>query len=247
MSMNTLGNLLKKSRERKRLTIEDISKSTKIGAKYLKALENDDYSQFADITHSKGFLKIYSTFLELNTDEVLALWRRDFSMQFKSTRLANPVFNKSPKRLNDFVFTPYTIVITLVLSCIFIFFAYLFFQYRGYVDVPTLEISSPANNAVLQDSVLRVEGKTDLETEVFVNNQKIDVSPDGTFSTVLKVRDGLNSISITAKNKLNRVSEKILNVVYSPPPPLMPYKPTSEVPEATPSIDVSNVDEDLHQ
>lgn len=234
--MNTLGFLLKKTRERKRLTIDEISKATKINNKYLYALENDDYSQFSDLVHSKGFLKIYANYLELNESEVLALWRRDYSTHFTNKTAPKDLYGKYSKSVSTFVFTPSTIFISVFILFVLSFFVYFFVQYKNYVGAPDLVITSPENNLVVTDSIVRVEGKSSVETEVFVNDQKITVAPDGSFSTALKVREGLNSIIISARNKLNRTSEKIVNIVYSP----LPSTPIPNIPdvlETTPSIE----------
>lgn len=47
-------------------TIEDVAFQTRIPHTLLRDLENDDLSNFANLTYAKGFLKLYSRHLELD-------------------------------------------------------------------------------------------------------------------------------------------------------------------------------------
>ena len=96
------------------------------------------------------------------------------------------------------------------------FLVYLFVQYRSYTGDPTLDIYYPRDNEVLETDVLDVTGKADLDSEVFINNQQIIVNPDGSFVTSLKLKEGLNTISIRAVNQLDRETEKIKTIIFRP-------------------------------
>ena len=49
------GAILKRCREYHNLSLEDAEESTKIGANYLLALEEDQVSQFSSLAYLKGF------------------------------------------------------------------------------------------------------------------------------------------------------------------------------------------------
>lgn len=70
--MASIGKQLNKAREDKGLSIEDVAFRTHIPAARLLELENDDFSNFANLTYAKGFLKLYSRFLEVDLSEYLA-------------------------------------------------------------------------------------------------------------------------------------------------------------------------------
>ena len=73
--MESLGNKLKTAREAKELTYEFISRETNISAKYLEALEKEDFSCFPGEPYVLGFLRNYSEYLGLDSDELLSLYR----------------------------------------------------------------------------------------------------------------------------------------------------------------------------
>ena len=64
--MFDLGSSLRDARERKRLTFADLEQVTKVRAKYLRALEADDFATLPGATYVKGFLRAYAEALGLD-------------------------------------------------------------------------------------------------------------------------------------------------------------------------------------
>ncbi len=64
--MFDLGSSLRDARERKRLTFADVEQVTKVRAKYLRALEEDDFATLPGATYVKGFLRAYAEALGLD-------------------------------------------------------------------------------------------------------------------------------------------------------------------------------------
>ncbi len=56
----SLGSELKEAREARKITLEEITKKTKIPAKYLEALEENRYDIFPSHTYAKGFIRAYA-------------------------------------------------------------------------------------------------------------------------------------------------------------------------------------------
>jgi cytoskeleton protein RodZ len=73
------GAILKRCREYHDLSLEEAEESTKIGANYLLALEEDQVSQFSSLAYLKGFLRIYATYLGLNPDDMIRLYEKLYS------------------------------------------------------------------------------------------------------------------------------------------------------------------------
>lgn len=213
--MKSIGDLLKRTREKKRLTIEDVHKNVKIHPKYLRALEKDDYSVFSSKVHSKGFLKIYADFLNLNVGEVLALWRRDYekSIEMQPKREFKVVRELYKPKL---IITPGLIFISFIFISLVLFFSYLYYQYNTYTGVPNLEVYRPPEDLTMESDILDITGKTDLDSNVFINNEEIILGPDGSFALSVKLKEGLNTISIKAVNDLNKESEIVRTIIYRP-------------------------------
>jgi cytoskeletal protein RodZ len=69
--MQTIGHMLKKTRESKSLTVDQVNKKTRIHADVLVALEEGSCDQILSYTYVKSFLKKYCDFLGLNPAEIL--------------------------------------------------------------------------------------------------------------------------------------------------------------------------------
>jgi len=78
-SATSPGAILKRCREYHDLSLEEAEESTKIGANYLLALEEDQVSQFSSLAYLKGFLRIYATYLGLNPDDMIRLYEKLYS------------------------------------------------------------------------------------------------------------------------------------------------------------------------
>ncbi|GAB4248818.1 MAG: cytoskeleton protein RodZ [Thermoleophilia bacterium] len=66
--MFEIGDTLREARIRKGLTIKDVEDVLKIRAKYVQALEQDDFEVIPGPTFVKAFLRTYGEFLGLDTD-----------------------------------------------------------------------------------------------------------------------------------------------------------------------------------
>lgn len=72
--MEYLGELFKTTREKKKLSLEDVQKSTKIPKEILHNIEMDKISTI-NTTYLKGYLKIYSRFLGLDTAQAFEAYK----------------------------------------------------------------------------------------------------------------------------------------------------------------------------
>ncbi|WP_295161783.1 helix-turn-helix domain-containing protein [uncultured Brachyspira sp.] len=69
--METIGQILKNAREKKGLSVEELESSTHIVAKFIKALENEEFDTLPGEIYVKGFIKNLSDKLSLDADTVL--------------------------------------------------------------------------------------------------------------------------------------------------------------------------------
>jgi hypothetical protein len=71
----TIGQRLREARLRRELDIADAETYTKIRAKYLRALENDEFGMLPDRTLVKTFLRTYSDYLGLDAQLLIEEYR----------------------------------------------------------------------------------------------------------------------------------------------------------------------------
>ena len=75
------GAILRRCREFHEITLEEASETTRIGVSHLRALEEDQIREFANQAYLKGFLRIYATYLGLNSDDIARMYGKLFGIQ----------------------------------------------------------------------------------------------------------------------------------------------------------------------
>ena len=81
--MKTVGQILQKNRIDKGISLEQVVFQTKIRQDILLALENDDFQKLSSLASIKGLLKSYADFLNLPSEQIIAVFRRDFGRKEK--------------------------------------------------------------------------------------------------------------------------------------------------------------------
>lgn len=66
-----VGEVLRAERERRQLTIHDIEEATSIRALYIESIENGNYDKLPGDVYTKGFIKNYATFLNLDAESLV--------------------------------------------------------------------------------------------------------------------------------------------------------------------------------
>jgi hypothetical protein len=75
-----IGNSLREARQRKELDFPELEQGTKIRAKYLRALEDEQFDQLPAPTYVKGFLRTYAEYLGLDGQ----LYVDEYTMRYAS-------------------------------------------------------------------------------------------------------------------------------------------------------------------
>lgn len=79
---------------------------------------------------------------------------------------------------------------------------------------PKLEIIEPQDKTKLSKQEILLKGKTDKEVFIKINNLPITVDVNGNFQTTVKLKEGDNSILITAEDIAGNLETKNLTIIY---------------------------------
>lgn len=221
----TLGEKLKKLREDRRISLNDISRLTKIQVKYLESLEKGDYDSLPADVYTRGFLKSYADFFGLDERIFLKLYEKEKGIKMNLEKnKKDPPAKKKPVNISSFVFTPKKIV-TLAVIVLILFGAFLLYREIGtFSSAPRLVILSPKDNSETNSNSIHVEGITDKDATLFINGQPILVGDDGKFVENLALQFGVNSINIKAVNRFEKEASNTLTIKsdYQPSVPVSP-------------------------
>jgi len=70
--VESFGARLKREREQRKITLEDVSVSTKIGTRFLIALEEEHFDQLPGGIFNKGFVRAYARHLGIDEEQAIA-------------------------------------------------------------------------------------------------------------------------------------------------------------------------------
>jgi cytoskeleton protein RodZ len=90
----TFGERLRKEREKRNITLDDVSLTTKIGTRMLRALEEEKFDQLPGGIFNKGFVRAYARYLSIDEDQAVA----DYLEAAGETPIAPQQNRNSPPR-----------------------------------------------------------------------------------------------------------------------------------------------------
>ena len=70
--MESFGARLKREREQRKITLDEIAVSTKIGTRFLAAIEEDRFDQLPGGIFNKGFIRAYARHLGMDENQAIA-------------------------------------------------------------------------------------------------------------------------------------------------------------------------------
>src|SRR5919206_2327204 len=76
--MPEIGETLRETRMRRRIDMTEVESATKIRAKYLRALENEEWDQLPGPTFVKTFLRTYAEYLGIDPKLLVEEYKQRF-------------------------------------------------------------------------------------------------------------------------------------------------------------------------
>lgn len=204
----TLGEKLKKIRSEYRISLNEVSKHTKIQMKYLEYLENGEYEKLPAEVYVRGFVRSYAGFLGTDETALVKLYERERNIQ---KNLKKEQFQEQKERTFDFprfIITPKLLIGSLVIVFVSTGFVYLYREFQSFASVPRLTIASPLDGQTVSGSEVTVHGTTEKDVTLTINKQMVLVRENGDFSEDVRLQPGLNIFTVAATNSFKK--EKVV-------------------------------------
>ena len=217
--MARLGDALRQQREGMGVSIEQAAEDTRIREKFLQAIESGDYQSLPGTVYTKGFLRNYAGYLNLDAEEMLALYtgERGGSEPIRTFAPMKPLVKRS------FIFTPTVLVPVVVLAGIGLFAFYIFYQFTNFAVAPRVDITDPPGDAVSQVAEYLVKGKTNPEGRITIRvspgaDTFNDLRPaaDGTFSQLVPLKPGPNHIEVQVLDPAGKLAQATRTIQLNP-------------------------------
>lgn len=193
--MKTAGDLLQEKRLLKELTLEDVAQKTKIKVEYLAAIENSDFTALPSSTFAKGFLRNYASFLYLNPDTIVAMFRRDFTQNEKGEIIPRGLV--APVDAKPKFFSVNSILVSIA---VLVFLGFLLIQLLSWWSLPSLKLIQPESGDTYGEKVT-FKGTTSRDATVKVDNQQVIVDQNGQFTLDIIYPAGTHTVIIETTNR----------------------------------------------
>jgi cytoskeletal protein RodZ len=154
-SKDRVGDIIRKERITRRITVETIAKDLKLNVKYIKSLEASEYEALPADPYIRVYFRSLAKYLSLDSEEILKKFYEergvtpDHLTRDNSQKLVISVGQKEEHRSPTFAIT----VVLIVVLAGFSFFA----NKKGWISAPPSQLkavdSSAVSTAVKADSV----------------------------------------------------------------------------------------------
>ncbi|MFA6160021.1 MAG: RodZ domain-containing protein [Parcubacteria group bacterium] len=209
----TLGEKLKKLRSDKRTSIAEASRFTKIQPAYLEYLEEGVWDKLPADVYVKGFLRSYADFLGVDEKILIRIYEREKEVRANLKKNRKEDLQKEkPINISPFIFTPKKILISAITVLVFAGLFLLYNEINSFANAPSLVILNPQDKSQMDGNSVYIEGVTDKEALLYINNQPILVGDDGRFKENLTLQSGLNTIDVKSINKFKKETTQSLSI-----------------------------------
>lgn len=218
----TVGEKLKLARQRMGGSLELVERETKVSLKYLELIEAGKYEELPAEVYVIGFLRRWAEFLQLDQKELIAQYQDErkiilsvnsLTKKNKPESILKPNSDDKLLKTPSFVITPKLILSSLVIILVIGILSYIWYQVKSFASAPPLELNSSGIEQIVKVESIAISGQTDPGANLFINNQAVSVDQNGNFSQLVKLTSGVNNIEITAKNKANKETKKIIKLL----------------------------------
>lgn len=214
--MITAGEVLKNKRESLGKDLNTVSVDTKIQKRFLEYIENNQYDKFDSEIFVSGFIKIYSKYLGLDVEKLLAIYRRSNLKNGKrDEEKKNVIQRKGNLKVN---ISPQIFAIALLVVFFLSVVGYIGYQIYKFQTPPQLTIVEPLNEHRTEENFVIVKGNTESTSSITINGEPVETDSLGYFEKKLELKEGVNTFSITSRKKSNNQLEttKTLRVLFTP-------------------------------
>jgi len=200
MARGTFGERLKRERELREVTLEEITQATRIGSRFLGALENEEWDKLPGGVFNRGFVRSIAHYLGLDEEAFLAEY--DLAHAAHADQQAQKHAQKIEDRIPK---TPLWIPAAMVLGILLLAAAVIFggiYGWRRFVrhspPKPASSIAAPGANSstIVSASALPASNPPDaaaLDLSVSTSMMtRVRVQADGTLVLDESVRPGEN-------------------------------------------------------
>jgi cytoskeletal protein RodZ len=186
--MASIGEILKRTRLARNLSLDDVEKATKIRKKFIEQIEENNW-YFSSRIYIEGIVKNYAGFLGLNQQKIIAFLRRDYEkteeIGFRKRVSSSSLIADREKLIKSLFFFIFLLIV--------FYFGY---QLKKYLTPPKIVILSPKKTTFLNEEKIQIVGETLPGSEINIFGNKIYPDKQGRFNFDLPLTKEKNQVTI---------------------------------------------------
>lgn len=221
MSDQSFQQFLNERLRERGFTLKRLSELSGVNVKYLEQLANGSFEELPAAPYLRGYIVKISEVLEFDPEAWWKLIKQEGNLKTSGDEDQLPKNRFARERTTK----PFWIAILIVLVV-------LFFGVRAprILGRPTLTISNLTEETLTASSDrFTIEGTIMGGNKVTVNNESVEIRPNGSWSKSIILEPGINLIEVKGKKFLGNEVTAIRRIVYEAPP-----TPTSTQPAPMP-------------
>lgn len=210
ITYDTVGDVLRAEREKKRHSLRYVSEKLNIREEYLGYLEDARYQLLPPYAYSKHFVAAYINFLGLD-EQLLNRFERESKLLEEKQESQKTFTEKISK--SSLISLPQFVRILMGVSFVSLFLIYIGWSIYKVISPPYLALQYPVDDMMLQRQSIHVLGVTSPGARVLINNEEVFVAEDGAFEDYVGLLPGLNIVEIASKKKYSRETTSYRRIV----------------------------------
>jgi cytoskeletal protein RodZ len=217
----SVGDKLRNLREAKDLSIDNIVSKTKIRRKYITALEASDWASLPSSVYTRGFVASYANVVGGDRRALVRAYERELGVsaqaQAKKASYKNTpyIVSSANMRKHHVTVTSHWFwwigAIAVISGLVF----YLYSTFATFIAEPLLIITQPQNNTTVESPDLTISGRTTASASITINNQSVIVNADGQFQGQIVLSSGVNTITVIATNRFDKITQSVVMVEFN--------------------------------
>jgi transcriptional regulator with XRE-family HTH domain len=208
----TLGERLKKRREALNLSEKDVVNEIQAPLKYIRGLENDDYSVFSAKIYALGYLKKLIRAIAIEDPQAFL---KEFGTEwevrmFRKNKGLQPLLeNRGEKPL----VTPLRLGLGIGGVALLGFLLFFGFRLMKFVGTPDFTLEEPRNGMEFTEPVVLVRGRVEKESSLTVNGRELKIDEQGRFDEKIELAPGVHVLEFIVKNRFGKITKETRSVI----------------------------------
>lgn len=217
--------ILKNEMRERGVTMQDLSESTEISQRYLRALIESDPLNLPPAPYIRGYLQKIADVLNVDFSMLWKYYENDREIRTSGSADTLPE--------NRFALRPINKTVLFITGVIIVLLAIFFPFFTDFFGKPSLEVLVPREESSFsQTNTASISGRVGrTQDSVFINGTEILVQENGVFLQDVPLSDGANSFEIVARRFLGQETRITRNIFYR----TQPFADTTPFPLLTPT------------